>query len=200
MSIKCFGYGVSKSFCWRVLIRSGGPAILILIISTGTYPHATICHRIHIPPCSSLLVLLLQVNEHEKLADSNTGDGPSSLGTRSPSGGSPREGSQTHNKFPWADGAGGGADAMIGSEEGTMHLRPYNQRIELPSVEDLSEGEGGRPEGGEVGDDDGGTHDFDEDELTRDKVKKAATKVRAINSETVKEERGLDVCGPYACS
>ncbi|CAM9557670.1 unnamed protein product [Ascophyllum nodosum] len=138
----------------------------------------------------------IKVNEHEKLADSNTGDGPSSLGTRSPSGDSPREGSQTRNKFPWADGAGGGADAMIGSEEGTMHLRPYNQRIELPSVEDLSEGECGRPEGGEVGDDDGGTHDFDEDELTRDKVKKAATKVLSQqekkNKPKRKQGRGAD--------
>lgn len=77
---------------------------------------------------------------------------------------------------------------MAGSDEGAMQLRPYNQRIELPNVDD-SDGEGGRggggPGGGGTGGgggsgDDDGIHDLDEDELTRDKVKKAASHVRSI--------------------
>lgn len=80
---------------------------------------------------------------------------------------------------------------MTGSEKGAMLLRPYNQRIELPNVGDFSDGEGrsggagggaggggggGGGAGGGSGDDDG-IHDLDEDELTRDKVKKAASQV-----------------------
>lgn len=76
---------------------------------------------------------------------------------------------------------------MAGSDEGAMQLRPYNQRIELPNVDD-SDGEGGRGGGGGGGGgtgggggsgDDDGIHDLDEDELTRDKVKKAASHVRS---------------------
>lgn len=64
---------------------------------------------------------------------------------------------------------------MAGPDEGAMQMRPYNQRIELPSVDDC-DGDAGRARSAGSVDDDG-IHDLDEDELTRDKVKKAASHV-----------------------
>lgn len=93
--------------------------------------------------------------------------------------------------------AGGGEGALGGSDEGAMKLRPYNQRIELPSVDDFSDGEGrglgGGGGGGGSGDDDG-IHDLDEDELTRDKVKKAASQVwwKAVGFNQVEWEVAYD--------
>lgn len=130
-----------------------------------------------------------QLNEYEQSAsEAATGGGtqtPNNVVALSAFGGAAGPGSRT-DLVSWGDGGTDGA--MGGSDEGAMQLRPYNQRIELPSVED-SDWEGGRGSGrgggggggtgggGGSGDDDG-IHDLDEDELTRDKVKKAASHVR----------------------
>lgn len=55
--------------------------------------------------------------------------------------GSPTDAPLQHTELgPW-NGAGGQA-ATLGSEEAALQLRPYNQRIELPAIDDLSDGEG----------------------------------------------------------
>ncbi|CAM9580801.1 unnamed protein product [Pylaiella littoralis] len=118
----------------------------------------------------------VKLNEYEQSAsDAGAGGGIQAHNNDvalSTFGGRGGPGSQT-DLVSWA---GGGVDgATAGADEGAMQLRPYNQRIELPNVDD-SDGEGGRGGGGGPGDDDG-IHDLDEDELTRDKVKKAASHV-----------------------
>eukprot|EP00904_Undaria_pinnatifida_P011087 jgi/Undpi1/7108/HiC_scaffold_22.g09582.m1 len=121
--------------------------------------------------------VLVEVSERVKLSayeqstlDDTQGSPPCAVALAAfPSGGG--DGSQADPSL-WS--AGGGADgAMAGADEGAMQLRPYNQRIDLPSLEGVEGREGG---GGGSGDDDG-IHDLDEDELTRDKVKKAASHV-----------------------
>lgn len=117
-----------------------------------------------------------QLNEYEQSAsEAGAGGDTQNALALSSFGGGAGPGSQT-DLVPW-----GGDGAMGASDGGAMQLRPYNQRIELPNVDD-SDGEGGRGggtggAGGGSGDDDG-IHDLDEDELTRDKVKKAASHVR----------------------
>lgn len=84
-----------------------------------------------------------------------------------------------------ADSRLGGAP-VNGSEEVALQLRPYNQRIELPGVDDHSDremgnlgaGVGGVASGTVTSGEDDGLNDIDEDELTREKVKKAASQVR----------------------
>lgn len=66
-----------------------------------------------------------------------------------------------------AGGAGGPLSQV--SEAEVMQSRPYNQRIELPSADDEWDGDGMKA--------DDGVPDVDEDELTRDKVKKAASQI-----------------------
>lgn len=114
-----------------------------------------------------------------------TGTQPSNVLALSTFGGG-GPGSQT-DLMSWGGGTGGGDGGGVAPDDGATPLRPYNQRIELPSVDD-SDGEGGRGGGGIGGGggagggggsgDDDGIHDLDEDELTRDKVKKAASHVR----------------------
>lgn len=121
-----------------------------------------------------------QLNEYEPSASkAGAGGDTQNILALSSFGGGAGPGSQT-DLVSW----GGGDGAMAGSDEGAMQLRPYNQRIELPNVDD-SDGEGGKGGGGGAGGgggsgDDDGIHDLDEDELTRDKVKKAASHVRSF--------------------
>lgn len=75
-----------------------------------------------------------------------------------------------------ATDARGGAGTTGGSE-GAMQARPYNQRIELPSAEDLSDWEERSMRYGGGAEEDDCIHGLDEDELTRDRVKKAAKQV-----------------------
>eukprot|EP00903_Cladosiphon_okamuranus_P015035 g13911.t1 len=122
----------------------------------------------------------VKLNEYEQSASEAgaAGDTQNILALSSFGGGG-GPGSQT-DLVSWAGGDG----AMAESDKDAMQLRPYNQRIELPDVDD-SDGEGGRGAGGGGGGagggggsgDDDGIHDLDEDELTRDKVKKAASHV-----------------------
>lgn len=74
---------------------------------------------------------------------------------------------------------------LSAADEAALQLRPFNQRIELPNADDFSDGEGGVLGGGGVGGAGGGVsgdddmiHDLDEDDFTRDKVKKAASQVK----------------------
>lgn len=91
-------------------------------------------------------------------------------------GGGGRAGGSQTDLVSWG---GGGDGAMAGTDEAAVQMRPYNQRIELPSVDDV-DGDAGRARSrGSVDDD--GIHDLDEDELTRDKVKKAASHVSGYN-------------------
>ncbi|CAM9175057.1 unnamed protein product [Laminaria digitata] len=96
--------------------------------------------------------VLVEISERVKLsayeqstldASASAGGSPSRALALSSTGG---EGSQTDLAL-WAasgpDGTMGGNTAMVGSDEGAMQLRPYNQRIDLPSVEDFSDAEGG---------------------------------------------------------
>lgn len=92
-------------------------------------------------------------------------------------GGRGRAGGSQTDLVSWG---GGGDGAMAGPDEGAMQMRPYNQRIELPSVDDCDGDTGRARSGGSVDDD--GIHDLDEDELTRDKVKKAASHVSGYST------------------
>ncbi|CAM9973447.1 unnamed protein product, partial [Ectocarpus sp. 12 AP-2014] len=87
-------------------------------------------------------------------------------------GGGGRAGGSQTDLVSWG---GGGDGAIGGAGEGAVQIRPYNQRIELPTVDDVDGDAGKARSGGSVDDD--GIHDLDEDELTRDKVKKAASHV-----------------------
>lgn len=80
--------------------------------------------------------------------------------------------------------ARGGAGTTGGSE-GALQARPYNQRIELPSAEDLSDWEERSVRYGGGAEEDDCIHGLDEDELTRDRVKKAA---KQVEMQTVKGE------------
>lgn len=110
-------------------------------------------------------------------------------------------------------GAGGFTDLVACSKPGdisraaaeeaaTLLHRPYNQRIELPAADEVSDGEGGTSAGGAgagvgvmgASVEDDGIHDLDGDELTREKVKKAASQVTTALSDRPKFSRGLQIC------
>mmetsp|Transcript_9676 Transcript_9676/g.16729 ORF Transcript_9676/g.16729 Transcript_9676/m.16729 type:complete len:520 (-) Transcript_9676:220-1779(-) len=66
------------------------------------------------------------------------------------------------------------------AEEGLMETRPFNQRIDLPSVGDSLDGDDGYEDG---------LHDVDEEELTRDKVKKASNQIVMAQDKKKKKPR-----------
>jgi hypothetical protein len=62
-----------------------------------------------------------------------------------------------------------GEDILGHDDTGTLHLRPFNQRIDLSgTVDDMNNNRSS---------DYDDTHDLDDDELTREKVKRAASQV-----------------------
>lgn len=92
--------------------------------------------------CSSALDLrnCAQISEYENAGttgDSTTSPArPLALAGRSPTDAN----LQNAETVSWA--SGGGVGATLGSDEAALKLRPYNQRIELPAVDDVSDGEG----------------------------------------------------------
>ncbi|CBJ33287.1 conserved unknown protein [Ectocarpus siliculosus] len=120
--------------------------------------------------------VLVEVSERVKLNEYEQSVGDTgaiqTLQTAVGGGGGGRAGGSQTDLVSWG---GGGDGAMAGTDEGAVQMRPYNQRIELPSVDDVDGDTGRARSGGSVDDD--GIHDLDEDELTRDKVKKAASHV-----------------------
>lgn len=110
-----------------------------------------------------------------RIADTATGDGvgvDASMRAGSPMGQASKE------QFALAMAGGTGVGDP---EEETLSKRPYNQRIELPGVDDLSDLEGDRfGRGGRTNASDDGVHDLDEDEFTRMKVKKASSQVSLL--------------------
>lgn len=110
-------------------------------------------------------------------------------------------------------GAGGFTDLVACSKPGdvsraaaeeaaTLLHRPYNQRIELPAADEVSDGEGGTSAGGAgtgvgvigASVEDDGIHDLDGDELTRERVKKAASQVTTALSDPPEFFRGQPIC------
>jgi len=89
----------------------------------------------------------VQLNEYEQSANEAASGGaaqtPNNVVALSAFGGGAGPGSRT-DLVSWGDG---GTDGPMGGSEEAMQLRPYNQRIELPSVDD-SDWEGGRASGG----------------------------------------------------
>jgi len=61
-----------------------------------------------------------------------------------------------------------------------LETRPFNQRIDLPSISDQMDADGSYEDG---------LHDVDEEELTRDKVKKVSTQIVLAQDKKKKKPR-----------
>ncbi|CAM9968006.1 unnamed protein product, partial [Ectocarpus sp. 4 AP-2014] len=120
--------------------------------------------------------VLVEVSERVKLNEYEQSVGDTgAIQTQQAAGGGGGGGRAGGSQTDLVSWGGGGDGAMAGIDEGAVQTRPYNQRIELTSVDDFDRDAGRARSGGSVDDD--GIHDLDEDELTRDKVKKAASHV-----------------------
>jgi hypothetical protein len=78
-------------------------------------------------------------------------------------------------------------------DDAVLHTRPHNQRIDLPSAEDayFGGGGGGGGDGGGEGKESGNVGD-NEDEVTRDKVKRASN-AKVAHQQKLEAKRKADI-------